>query len=125
MLEMKCDSCDVAGMIRSSKSHKRHARSHPKERFHTAHGDIYDAEDVDCRNGYRYVLGFTCVASGKVWTYNMKTKDKFLDGFKEFEKYLDSIRPFVEEKSSKPSYEIISNMFRSRRKFNYYLWKYA
>ena len=32
----------------------------------------------------------------------MKTKDESLDGFKEFEKYLDSIRPFVEEKSSRP-----------------------
>ena len=32
----------------------------------------------------------------------MKTKDDSLDGFKEFEKYLDSIRPFVEEKSSRP-----------------------
>mgnify|MGYP001383581779 CR=1 FL=1 len=35
ILEMKCDSCDIAGMIRSSKSHKRHARSHPKQRFQT------------------------------------------------------------------------------------------
>ena len=32
----------------------------------------------------------------------MKTKDESLDGFKEFEKYLDCIRPFAEEKLGCP-----------------------
>ena len=100
--EIKCSSCDIAGMIRNSKSHGRYARLYPDQPFHTVQGDIFDAEDVSCRNGYKYVLGFECVASGKVWTYNMKSKDEALEGFKEFEKYLESIRPFVEKKHNRP-----------------------
>ena len=65
-------------------------------------GDIYDVEDVNCRNGYRFTLGFICVATGKVWLYHMREKSSALQGFKEFEKYLESIRPFVEAKHEKP-----------------------
>jgi len=80
--EIHCSSCDVAKMIRSSKSHKRYARDYPLEPFHTVQGDIFDAEDVTCRNGYRYVLCFICVATGKAWHYNMRNKNEALDGFK-------------------------------------------
>ena len=52
--ELHCSSCAVGKMIRTSKSHSRYARDYPLAPFHTVQGDIYDAEDVNCRNGYRY-----------------------------------------------------------------------
>jgi len=83
--ELHCSSCAVGKMIRTSKSHSRYARDYPLAPFHTVQGDIYDAEDVKCRNGYRYTLGFICVATGKVWLYHMREKSSALQGFKEFE----------------------------------------
>ena len=61
-------------------------------------GDIFDAEDVDSRNGFKYVLVFIDVLTGSVYQYFMVSKSEALNGFKAFENWLALISPEVEAK---------------------------
>ena len=81
---------------------KVHVKKYPMKPFHIVQGDIFDAEDVDSRSNYRYVLVFIDVTTGSAYQYFMVSKDQALDGFKAFESWLAMISPQVEEKWGSP-----------------------
>ena len=98
---ISCTRCDSEKMKKTSVS-KVHVKKYPMKPFHIVQGDIFDAEDVDSRSNYRYVLVFIDVTTGSAYQYFMVSKDQALGGLKAFESWLAMISPQVEEKWGSP-----------------------
>ena len=67
---ISCAVCESAKMAKSKVSKVRE-KVYPSRPFHIVQGDIYDAEDVDSRNGFRCILVFIDVCTGTVFQYFM------------------------------------------------------
>ena len=68
MDSISCVHCASSKMRKANVS-KTKSKSYPNKPFHIVQGDIFDAEDVDSRNGFKYVLVFIDVLTGSVYQY--------------------------------------------------------
>lgn len=98
---ISCAHC-ASSKMKKADVFKTKNMSYPNKPFHILQGDIFDAEDVDSRNGFKYVLVFIDVLTGSVFRYFMVAKSEALYGFKAFENWLALISPEVEAKWGTP-----------------------
>ena len=71
--------------------------------FHMVAVDAcFAAADAQDPRGLRYILRFVCMSTGKKKSFATRTKDEFVDAFRLYLAWIDSIRPIVEEKHSLP-----------------------
>ena len=94
---ISCVECEASTISKSPVSRK-HAKSYDIPPFHMVQGDIYDAEDVVARDGYKYVLAFIDVVTGAVFQFFMVSKSEALVGFKAFESWLELQAPYIKSK---------------------------
>ena len=92
-----CVECEASTMPKSPVSRK-HTKSYDIPPFHMVQGDIYDAEDVVARDGYKCVLAFIDVITGAVFQFFMVSKSEALVGFKAFENWLELQAPYIKSK---------------------------
>lgn len=96
-----CDACRAAKTTAHYRSLKQ-PRLRPERALFEWQVDIYEprGESVGNRDGFKYILGFVCRATGFAFMYYMRSKaaEECLEGLKALEKWLRSVTPDVEAK---------------------------
>ena len=71
--------------------------------FHMVAVDAcFAATDAQDPRGLRYILRFVCMSTGKRRSFATRTKEEFVDAFRLYLAWIDSIRPIVEGKHGLP-----------------------
>ena len=104
-----CSSCPWAKLTRAARS-RVHSRSVPFRPLHTFQCDLYEPRggtEVN-RDGFRYIMGFVCVASGWRFVVYLRSKEagECLRGLKALENRIEVLAPDVEQKWGIPRGEV-------------------
>lgn len=111
-----CSSC-----IRAKARHRRFQRSKKKRDrktmapFAVTAVDVYGPLDVGDRNGFRYLVGFICTATGASFRQPVRAKSQAVEVLESFIKWLGSVSRFIEAKFNYPPGHVKVHTLRSDR----------
>jgi hypothetical protein len=93
-----CHACELGDPLGASfRRNTKSNQSLPLIPYFHVEVDIWGAVDYGDRNGYRFMLGIVCRATGKLFLQPLRAKSEALAGFKRFIALVEAQRPGIQE----------------------------
>ena len=93
-----CHACELGDPLGASfRRNTKSKQSLPLIPYFHVEVDIWGAVDYGDRNGYRFMLGIVCRATGKLFLQPLRAKSEALAGFKRFIALVEAQRPGIQE----------------------------